>query len=259
MSRQIRSVAAWAESKTPQWMALSAPRRPGRTRDAFRFATAAALRLMCRFGERIGTDERAAGGEPDDSPDFFALLANDLDDVPMQWGKKEWKQFNWFTRHHRGTGFGSPEEIEATRQMVNVAGAAGFNRLLEVFHAFIDRDTPGGVSVREEMAAEFDRAAAGLVREVFGTPTAPGKWSNDRILYRWPPRLLPAEWCTDTVTTLARQMWGAREFSAMPILADALQDAGCDRADVLEHCRDPGATHCRGCWVLDAILSQPER
>jgi hypothetical protein len=39
----------------------------------------------------------------------------------------------------------------------------------------------------------------------------------------------------------------------MSILADALQDAGCDNDEVLDHCRNPG-THVRGCWVVDQIL-----
>jgi hypothetical protein len=41
----------------------------------------------------------------------------------------------------------------------------------------------------------------------------------------------------------------------MPILADALQDAWCESADILEHCRgrDP---HVRGCWVVDLLLGK---
>ncbi len=61
-------------------------------------------------------------------------------------------------------------------------------------------------------------------------------------------------WRTDTARALARQMYERREFSAMPILADALQDAGCDSDDVLNHCRDVQQVHARGCWVLDAVL-----
>jgi hypothetical protein len=64
------------------------------------------------------------------------------------------------------------------------------------------------------------------------------------------------EWLTSTVLVLARQMYDAREFSAMPILADALQDAGCDNAAVLAHCRDTSAPHVRGCWVVDLILGK---
>jgi hypothetical protein len=51
-------------------------------------------------------------------------------------------------------------------------------------------------------------------------------------------------------------MYEGREFSAMPILADALQDAGCEHADILAHCRDPQATHVRGCWVVDLVLGK---
>jgi hypothetical protein len=52
-------------------------------------------------------------------------------------------------------------------------------------------------------------------------------------------------------------MYDSREFSAMPILADALQDAGCDSHDILDHCRGPGP-HVRGCWVVDLVLAKEE-
>jgi hypothetical protein len=58
---------------------------------------------------------------------------------------------------------------------------------------------------------------------------------------------------TSTVLALARQMYDTRDFSAMPILADALQDAGCDHDDILGHCRGSGP-HVRGCWVVDLLL-----
>jgi hypothetical protein len=47
-------------------------------------------------------------------------------------------------------------------------------------------------------------------------------------------------------------MYESRDFSAMPILADALQDAGCGAGEVLGHCREPHG-HVRGCWVLDLV------
>ena len=49
-------------------------------------------------------------------------------------------------------------------------------------------------------------------------------------------------------------MYESRDFSAMPILADALQDARCDSDDILNHCRDPKQVHVRGCWVADLVL-----
>ncbi|WP_246523261.1 hypothetical protein [Gemmata palustris] len=81
-----------------------------------------------------------------------------------------------------------------------------------------------------------------LVREIFGNPFRPVAFSS--------------EWRTSTAVALAAQMYEAREFGAMPILADALQDAGCDSADILDHCRDASAPHVRGCWVVDLVLGK---
>lgn len=79
-----------------------------------------------------------------------------------------------------------------------------------------------------------------LFRDIFGNPFRPIDFSPG--------------WRTDTAVTLARAMYDAREFSAMPILADALQDAGCDSEDILNHCRDTNRPHVRGCWVVDLVL-----
>ena len=72
------------------------------------------------------------------------------------------------------------------------------------------------------------------LRDVFGNPFRPVAFSQ--------------EWRTDTAVTLARTMYESRDFSAMPILADALQDAGCDNDDIL--------SHARGCWVVDLVLGK---
>jgi hypothetical protein len=50
-------------------------------------------------------------------------------------------------------------------------------------------------------------------------------------------------------------MYDSRNFSAMPILADALEEAGCARTDVLAHCRG-GGPHVRGGWVVDLVLGK---
>lgn len=69
------------------------------------------------------------------------------------------------------------------------------------------------------------------------------------------PITLSPSWLTSTVTALAQQMYESRDFSAMPILADALGDAGCANEDILSHCRGPGP-HTRGCWVIDLLLQK---
>jgi hypothetical protein len=68
------------------------------------------------------------------------------------------------------------------------------------------------------------------------------------------PIIFSPAWRTDTAVSLARTMYESREFSAMPILADALQDAGCDNEQILTHCRDAKQVHVRGCWVVDLVL-----
>ena len=65
------------------------------------------------------------------------------------------------------------------------------------------------------------------------------------------PAIAP-EWRTETVVAVARQMFQRREYGSAPILADALQDAGCDDADLLAHLRDAAAP--RGFWAVDLIL-----
>ena len=50
-------------------------------------------------------------------------------------------------------------------------------------------------------------------------------------------------------------MYESRHFSAMPILADALQAAGGNGGDILDHCRSLGP-HVRGCWVVDLVLGK---
>jgi hypothetical protein len=69
------------------------------------------------------------------------------------------------------------------------------------------------------------------------------------------PITLNPSWLTSTVVSLAQQMYDSRDFSAMPILADALQDANCDNADILNHCRS-ATVHTRGCWTLDLVLGK---
>ena len=63
------------------------------------------------------------------------------------------------------------------------------------------------------------------------------------------------DWRTSDILAASRGIYEERAFDRMPILADALQDAGCDRTDVLDHCRGPGP-HVRGCWVVDLVLGK---
>jgi hypothetical protein len=57
------------------------------------------------------------------------------------------------------------------------------------------------------------------------------------------------------VARIAQTIYAEQSFADLPILADALEEAGCDNADILTHCRQPGE-HARGCWVLDLLLGK---
>jgi hypothetical protein len=98
----------------------------------------------------------------------------------------------------------------------------------------------GDASFTASSATE-ELAQAGVLRDIFGNPFR---------AVAFDPR-----WRTSTAVGLARQMYESRVFGPMPILADALLEAGCEDADVLGHCRGDGP-HVRGCWVIDLLLGK---
>jgi hypothetical protein len=63
-------------------------------------------------------------------------------------------------------------------------------------------------------------------------------------------------WRTSDVMSLAKSIVEAQDFSGLPVLADAIQEAGCNKEYILNHLRDPHATHVRGCWALDLVLGK---
>jgi hypothetical protein len=85
----------------------------------------------------------------------------------------------------------------------------------------------------------------------------PRQCSRVRDMFGNPFRPVTADpaWLTPTVVALARGIYADRAFDRLPILADALQDAGCEDPEVLAHCRSDGP-HVRGCWVVDLVLGK---
>lgn len=82
---------------------------------------------------------------------------------------------------------------------------------------------------------------ADQLRDIFGNP--------------FRPVVFDPRWRTETTVALAAGIDAERAFDRLPILADALEDAGCDHADILHHCRGPGP-HVRGCWVVELVLGK---
>ena len=105
-------------------------------------------------------------------------------------------------------------------------------------HAWLPDNAPEAIAACN---AERCKQSA-LIRECFGNPydsrTANAAW---------------LAWSDGAIRKLAQAIYDARAFNRLPLLADALEDAGCTDADILSHCRS-GGEHVRGCWVVDLLL-----
>jgi hypothetical protein len=62
-------------------------------------------------------------------------------------------------------------------------------------------------------------------------------------------------WRTPAVLALANAIYEEQRWKDIPVLGDALEEAGCTDADILGHCRRPGE-HARGCWLVDLLLTK---
>ncbi len=119
-----------------------------------------------------------------------------------------------------------------------------------------------------------------IVAEILGPPDEPrlrpvqerlmrrvltaGTWAAEggeraaavvRCLVPFRPPTPDPSWLTPTVVGLARAIYEDRAFHNLPVLADALEEAGCSDAGVLEHCRG-GGEHTRGCFVIDMLTGR---
>ncbi|HVK08232.1 MAG TPA: hypothetical protein VM597_05585 [Gemmataceae bacterium] len=101
------------------------------------------------------------------------------------------------------------------------------------------------------------RQTASLVRKAAGDADAERQYQCAvlRDVYDNParPSAFDPAWRTADATGLARAVYDDRAYDRLPLLADALTDAGCDNEDILAHCRSAGP-HVRGCWVVDLVL-----
>jgi hypothetical protein len=98
----------------------------------------------------------------------------------------------------------------------------------------------GGSSGAAAVVAE-QQEQAGLLRDLFGNPFAPVA-----VEPAW------LEWSDGTVRRLAETIYDEQRWLDMPVLGDALEEAGCRVEAVLEHCRSL-ELHARGCWVVDLV------
>jgi hypothetical protein len=125
----------------------------------------------------------------------------------------------------------------ALREQYLNFGAVG--RLRELAFHLINR--PGYISYSGEFETLPEERQCATVRDVINNP--------------FRPVVFDSAWRSESVSALAAGVYTDRAFDRLPILADALEEAGCDHPDILNHCRGPGP-HVRGCWVVDLVLGK---
>jgi hypothetical protein len=124
------------------------------------------------------------------------------------------------------------------RVAIDMAVAATDPRAYSAAFAMTATEVPLAGRMR---AAAAEAYLCRLFRCVFGNP--------------FRPVVVERTWRSTAVVGLARGIYDDPAFDRLPILADALEDAGCDDADLLAHCRGEGP-HVRGCFVVDLVLGK---
>ncbi len=138
----------------------------------------------------------------------------------------------------RRTPGGIPHYTEGRRRAAY--DAAWYTSEREMWRFKEVADSVQTLAVRPGVSAEVCH----LIRDVFGNPFSPTKLVPVRL-----------DWNDGTIIKLAQAIYRDHAFDRLPILADALEEAGCADAALLDHCRGPGP-HVRGCWVVDLLLSK---
>jgi hypothetical protein len=210
----------------PDGAGLSANRRKAGRRKLRLFLCACVRRVWelipaGPYRAAVALGERLADGED---------VAEQIAALP-----KEWVQSGPLSRRHAAsaTGFcvGTDIRVMAAFGTQAAARAAGWVRE--------EIEVSENVQSYDRGKCAEERAQVALLSDVFGNP--------------FRPMAVDREWLTSTVQMLAQGVYDERAFDRLPILADALEEAGCTHVEMLSHCRQPGE-HVRGCWVVDLLL-----
>lgn len=278
----------WLASTEPEKMLESVPAAGVRKLRLFAAA-------CCRSVERLLTDarsweavevaERFADGRA--TPAELAVAATAAREAAVQAGRAEWNaeaadEFRGTPRYyvvlaesvasvaamHMAQFVADPtgDEVHLTRIADDLVEAAAWcpdfvDPVVEqaAYAAALAEDEDRGKSaldavrdaretardaIREAARLREREKQAGFLRDLFGNPFRPV--APD-------PAWLAA--LGALVPKLAQAIYDGGRFGDLPILADALEEAGCNNAAILDHCRQPG-DHVRGCWVLDLVLAK---
>jgi hypothetical protein len=148
------------------------------------------------------------------------------------------------TAHARGPAKAAVAWALARRAYDAARCAASYSTPAAMRFTWDGRPVPAELTW-EKRGANERAVQAALLRDIFGP-------------LPFHPVAFPAEtlaWNDRLVVRLAQAIYDERRWGDMPLLGDALLDAGCDDEEVLAHCR-AGGEHVRGCWVVDLLLGK---
>lgn len=160
---------------------------------------------------------------------------------------------------------GALHDDEALQAAYAVADGASPSLLLRHSH-WVFALASAERAARRAVEVNYKGAAPSLLRCLFGNPFRPHVvlprdvgvvLHNGPKNYRQDDVLLEdvLHWHDGTVVKMARSIYDGCDFSAMPVLGDALEEAGCENEGILRHCREPGL-HGRGCHAVDLLLGK---
>jgi hypothetical protein len=183
-----------------------------------------------RYADGLATDAELRAAQSAAWEAMNALMVDPMSDVGQS--RATWKPQ---TRKVTPRLYAARAAVEVARGAPEGAVAAAVRAALEVATEW------GDPKWATQSAGAAVRAA--LLRELVGNPFRP--WGLD-------PAWLT--WRGGTVLRIAQGIYEESRFEELPVLADALEEAGCTDPDVLAHCR--GGEHFRGCWVVDRLLAK---
>jgi hypothetical protein len=154
---------------------------------------------------------------------------------------------------HYAEGMADADELRAARLACRFAGsqaawyAAATSPTIAARNAALSA-RHGAQAAHAECLAQVE-----LLRDIFFTPFHLMSVIDSSV----------RTWNDGDIVNLATSIYGERslpegtlDVQRLAILGDALEEAGCTNVDILSHCRQPGAVHVWGCWLVDLLLEK---
>jgi hypothetical protein len=208
------------------------------SRRKIRLFACACARRVCKFLNESDSDSRTA---IDASEDFADGL------IPAERMKAIIAKAHGATANSRHVDLSAEYSASRSHAALSAAWAArGIATRASNFamRAMEYSAWEGDSGTEEKLGEQESRAQLEIGRDIFANPFRLAIIDPDWLTWR-----------DGTVVKLAQTIYSDRRFDIMPILGDALHEAGCCDEAILDHCRGPN-NHVRGCWVVDLLLGK---